>query len=291
VNNKVFFPQYAKTGLVEILANYSVGNKNYKVYLITIDDMNKFVYDEREKGKLQFITLENATQVSKDINNQINQLSKQISELKKEKEQCQYITSAQVGKDIDNQINQLNKKINELKKEKEQEQDQYIVSIQIGKDIDNHINQLNKQINKLKREKEQNQYIVSVLQNNKPNDTKPETKESFVIKTPFGYIAGVGEEGVAFAVYKNNAQIFDTKEEAIKFGKNIFQNQLPFMIEIVDISKKECHQPAEKDSVLNIQFFSDSHFENSNIEEIKKMFPNAEIKTIDIDKNGNIHEL
>jgi len=86
----VFFPQYTKAGSVEILTTYSVGDKKYKVYLVTINN-DKFIHDEKEKGTLEFVTIEDANKSIESIDNQIRELSKQIDSLRREKEQNQYI--------------------------------------------------------------------------------------------------------------------------------------------------------------------------------------------------------
>lgn len=86
-----FFPQYSKAGVAEILTSYSIRNKTYNVYLITVNDEIKFVHDEREKGKLEYITIDNAAKSIENIDREINKLTKRINELKKIREQHSYI--------------------------------------------------------------------------------------------------------------------------------------------------------------------------------------------------------
>lgn len=136
----VFFPQYSKAGVAEILTSYSIRNKTYNVYLITVDDENKFVHDEREKGKLEYITIDNAAKSIENIDRQINKLTNKINELKKIREQNSYIIDAlqkhYMGDIFQNssakkplqQSNAQNKRNNS----KEQSREKFIINTPLG---------------------------------------------------------------------------------------------------------------------------------------------------------------
>lgn len=75
---KVFLPQYGRIGKLKTLTKYSVGNKSHNVYLIDFGN-EKIVHDEKEKGKLEFSSIDN-------IQNEITEIDSQINELIKKKE-------------------------------------------------------------------------------------------------------------------------------------------------------------------------------------------------------------
>lgn len=92
MNNKVFFPHYSRVGYAETLTEYSIGGKKYKVFLLTIDDENKIVHDEREKGPLTVVTIESAHQTKNRIEEQIRKVKRELYALTREKEKYQHIS-------------------------------------------------------------------------------------------------------------------------------------------------------------------------------------------------------
>lgn len=261
MSKRVFFPQYAKAGSVEILTGYSIGDEHYKVYLVTIDEMNKFVHDEREKGKLEFVTMEEAAKTGNEIGHQIRVLKKQLHELLKTQEQNQYIVSV-------------------LREEKS-----------------NGVTPANTQqkANPQHHCKGNCQCHSKQVAEPKKNE---QTTESFTIKTPLGFVAVIDEEGVGFSPFKGDAKFFKNKEEAIELGKMVFKNQLPFRVEPIDLSKKgerqEGHDTEEEGFITNLlnQIVAQALPSGEpNMEMIKQLFPNAEIKGFGVDKDGNIYEL
>lgn len=61
------FPQYAKAGSVDILTKYSIGNKSYNVYLITIDDDISVLQNNASDGEIKFSKQPNIQ--NKKVNN------------------------------------------------------------------------------------------------------------------------------------------------------------------------------------------------------------------------------
>lgn len=134
-----FFPQYSKAGVAEILTSYSIRNKTYNIYLITVNDEIKFVHDEREKGKLEYITINNATKSIENIDREINKLTNRINELKKIREQYSYIVDTlqthyannkvpnNAAKKPFKQVNTQNKRSS-----KEQPREKFIIDTPLG---------------------------------------------------------------------------------------------------------------------------------------------------------------
>lgn len=230
-----FFPQYSKAGVAEILTSYSIRNKTYNVYLITVDDENKFVHDEREKGKLEYITINNATKSIENIDREINKLTNRINELKKIREQYSYIVDTL-------QTHYMNNKVpnNVAKKPFQQSNAQ-----------------------------------------NRRNNSKEQPREKFIIDTPLGFVRKVENENVDFTENILEAKTFENADEAIKLGKAVFKNQLPFRVGAIKIIGKgcnhhKCHCSNEGDFIFDL---------------LHQMFPNANIKGFVIDEKGNIQEL
>lgn len=271
MSRKVFFPQYAKTGLIETLTNYSVGGKNYHVYMITIDEENKFIHDEKEKGMLEYISLEDALQREKIVGKKIGELKKQIEiqnrqlkELEKEQKEKHFIIdtlhNAKTG-------------------------DKALASSQPKAEKKPHTCSSNCQ----SHQKEKAPTCPNQRDNN--NRLNNPLHESFVLKTPFGFVAEIENDGeVGLTGHISEAKTFNGKEEAIQTGQKIFRNRIPFVAMPVKPVKKNS-QPTWPHNILP---FFDMFMPGKglmNIEQLKELFPGAEIQGFIIDENGNMHEL
>lgn len=275
----VFFPQYAKAGSVETLTTYSIGNKKYNVYLVTIDDENKFVHDEREKGTLEFITVEDASRSIESIDNQIRELSNRVNKLRRAKEQNQYIINV-----LKNNISSNEAKPSDSEK----------------KSFTNGAKPFNTEAkpSNLGTNPSDNGTKFSGKPNfqNKKSYNKEQPTEKFIISTPLGLVADVDDEGVTFTGDVHKAKTFDDKGKAIRFGKEVFQNQLPFKVEPIAFKRgcnnHKCHCSDGGDLFdLLSQIFSGGHPSKENLEILKGLFPGAEIKGFAIDENGHVTEL
>ena len=272
MTKNVFFPRYAKIGTVETLTVYSIGDKKYNVYLITIDDENKFVHDEREKGKLEFITIEDAKKSMESIDNQIRELNNQINKLRRAKEQNQYIINV-----LKNNVSSNGVKPSDSEK----------------KSFTNEAKPFN-----LGTNPSDNGIKFSGQPNfqNKKSCNEEQSTEQFIISTPLGLVADVDDEGITFTIDISEAKTFDNKLKGIRFAKETFGNQLPFRVEPIAYNREcgnyKCHCSNERDlfSLLN-QVFSEGHPNKENIEILKELFPSAEIKGFAIDENGHVTEL
>lgn len=219
MKKKVFFPQYAKAGSAEMLAEYSVGMRRYKIFLLTIDDdeENKIIHDEREKGKLEIMTAEDAMLVNKKIEIQIARLKKEIGSLEKKKQQNQYI------------VNVLQGNANQHFQTKEQK------TYKSCSDCNHH------QIGGKKK-------IV------------------FVLNTPLGFVVK-DENDINFSKDISKALTFESEKEAICFGIETFQNQLPFIVQGIDASKKNIEDDGFADllfSLIPYQFLNPFEENNEN---------------------------
>lgn len=275
----VFFPQYAKTGSVETLTTYSIGDKNYNVYLVTIDNENKFVHDEREKGALEFVTIEDVNRSMESIDNQIRELSNQINKLRRAKEQNQYIINV-----LKNNVSSNEAKPSDSEK----------------KSFTNEAKPFNTEAkpSNLGTNPSDNGMKFSGQPNfqNKKSCNKEQPTKKFIISTPLGLVADVDDEGVTFTVDVRKTKTFDDKGKGIRFAREIFENQLPFRVEPIVFNRgynnHKCHCSDEGDLFgLLSQIFSGGHPSKENLERLKGLFPGAEIKGFSIDENGHVTEL
>jgi len=247
-----FFPQYSKAGVAEILTSYSIKNKTYNVYLITVNDEIKFVHDEREKGKLEYITIDNAAKSIENIDRQINKLTNKINELKKIREQNSYIIDAlqkhYMGDIFQNssakkpfqQSNAQNKRNDS----KEQPREKFIINTPLGF------------VSKV--EKENVDFTENILE--------AKTFENAEEAIKLGEI-----------VFKNQLPF---RVGALKIIGKEYNHH-----------KCHCSNEGDFIVGLLNQIFSGVHPNEVNMEKLKEFFPDAEIKGFVIDEKGNIQEL
>lgn len=199
MNNKVFFPHYSRAGYAETLTEYFIGDKKYKVFLLTIDDENKIVHDEQEKGPLTVVTIEAAHQTKNRIEEQIRKVKRELYALTREKEKYQHISHV------------------------------------LQEDSANSTPSSDMQPNDNKKQHTCNGNCNS----HQGKQKKAKKEEGYILETPIGFVAKIDEVGVEFTPERDEAKIFKDEKEAVLFGINVFRNQLPFMVNPFDSYEEE----------------------------------------------------
>lgn len=244
----VFMPKYVKAGELETLANYSIGNQSFNVYLITIDDDTKFVHDEATRGKLEYITIADAYNSINELDNQINQLKK----LREEKERI----------------------LNELKRycNKHHLEFHYalIESNKAKRDNSSQATSSDRTCSKETDTNDASKEASASSQTTKEetmHDSKDEAKcqqkgktVKLLIKTPLGYVKAITDDEIEFTNNLLEAKIFHSKRKVNDAGQKLYEFGSPFLV--IEVKVHE----------LIIRDDDDIDVENSIIELLNSFF-------------------
>lgn len=85
---RVFIKNYNVVADLERIYTYFMGEKKYHVYLITVDEKNKLVHDEQEKGKIHWLNAKEINHLLKDVRKTLSVIKNKVNEL--ERTNCCY---------------------------------------------------------------------------------------------------------------------------------------------------------------------------------------------------------